>query len=708
MIKTIKTINGFEPYIFQQDSINKVLTFIDQCNGARIFDQTGLGKTIISATVALNSDVKKLLVVTTSALKKEWTDILNLTGLRYEICTHKKIPQGQFDFVIVDEAHNFKEQSSKGYLELFTVIKQNFSKVLLLTATPFQNNLNQLKTMLSLISFHANSLPFLTLGLTFDKMEDNVKKMVSAEIKMEKQTFGNPTEYNKAFSELRGRLRFLSSVVGTFSTRMTRSRIIEQFPDSLDLIGNFPEIKQTYRSYEIDFYGAFSQTCKVLSEMKFARQNIDLYKPEKQNKNMKSSMRGLMRSLLLKRLDSSVYAFKQTIQMMYNAILELDKFTGLETFMYEGSEVKVFQVFWEDLASDKKEFEKLIELWKDHNDNVKLNLLFEQLEQNDTKVVVFTEYVDTLTLIQSEAQKRGLQKFTTFSGESSEKDLEKINMNFNANQEKVANTIQYLFATDKLAEGVNLHAAKKLIHFDQKWNPSKIVQRNGRVDRILKRGISTSVEIVTFEVSKLIEEILELEKTIDKKIFLSESFLQHLKPLDIKFLEGFENGQQYVIKNSKHKNDLSEVYMIETTVGHIVYLDKFNGDNSFHLPEADCEKVLIKHIDRENKVKIQYPIRRAYTYGYTLQGYNVIIELANSLYCKVYDTLKSNFMKDFKEKQPEYNYLKDGLTSPIAEVQRAGYDYVCNLAPKRDKLSLGCSIHFNEPRYMFMVEVGQK
>lgn len=705
MIKYTKTISGFEPYVFQEDSINKVLTFIDQCNGACIFDQTGLGKTIISTTVALNSDVKRLLVVTTSALKKEWTDILNLTDMEYEICTHKKIPQNNFDFVIVDEAHNFREQTSKGYLELFTVIKQNFSKVLLLTATPFQNNLNQLKTMLSLISFHANSLPFLTLGVTFDKMEGHVKKMVSAEIKMSHQTFGNPTEYNKACRELTDRLRFLSGVVGTFSTRMTRKKIVEQFPDSLDLIGNFPEIIYTSRNYEIDFYGAFSHTCDVLSKMDFARQNIEWYKPENQNKNNKSSMRGLMRSLLLKRLDSSVYAFKQTIQMMYNSILELDKFTGLETFMYEGAEVKVFPIFWENLVSDKKEFEKLIELWKDHNDNVKLDLLFNQLEQSDTKVVVFTEYVDTLNLIQSEAQKRGLQKFITFSGESSEKDLEKINMNFNANQESVLNTIQYLFATDKLAEGVNLHAAKKLIHFDQKWNPSKIVQRNGRVDRILKRGISTSVEIVTFEVSKLIEEILELEKTIDKKIFLSESFLQNLTPLDIKFLEGFENGQQYVFKNSKHKNELSEVYLIETTVGHIVYMDKFNGDDSFHLPEPNCEKVMIKHVDRENKVKVQYPIRRAYVYSN--QEYNVNIELANSLYCKVYDIIKGNFMKDFEKKQAPYDYLVDGLTSPMAAVQRAGYDYICNLAPRHEKLASGCSIHFNEPRYMFMVEVGQ-
>jgi len=688
MIKYTKTINGFEPYIFQQDSINKVLNFINQCNGACIFDQTGLGKTIISATVALNSDVKKLLVVTTSALKKEWSEVLNLTNIEYEICTHKKIPQGEFDFVIVDEAHNFKEQNSKGYLELFTVIKQNYSKVLLLTATPFQNNLNQLKTMLSLISFHANSLPFISLGLLFDKMDISVKKMLSAEIKMERQTFGNPTEYMKAFHELQSDLKILSQIVATFSTRMTRKKIVEDFPSSIELIGNFPELKHTIKGYDIDFTGSFLHTCNILTSMAFSRQNIEVYKFENQNKNIKTSMRGLMRSLLLKRLDSSVHAFKTTLHSMYESLLELDKFIGLNTFVYEGEEINVIDRFWTDYSSDKKHFEILITLWKNHNDNIKLDLLFSELENTNTKVIVFTEYIDTLELIHNEAEKRGLKKFISFSGNNSEKDLEKINLNFNANQENVLNNLQYLFATDKLAEGVNLHASKKLIHFDQKWNPSKIVQRNGRVDRILKQSKSTSVEIVTFEVAKLVEEILELEKTIDKKIFLSDFFIYHLKPLDLQFLPQFESGKRYLIKSEQKNIPLEDAYFVKTSIGVVGYVRSFlsKNNNDFFIP-IDCNNYTeIGYLNEKPNITFHYPLKNLH---YSNVDYSFSIETLNGLYYKAYENLKESKLKETNDKKESFNFIM-------------------SIAPKHKNLVECCEIHFNEPKYVNMIEVGQK
>ena len=100
--------------------------------------------------------------------------------------------------------------------------------------------------------------------------------------------------------------------------------------------------------------------------------------------------------------------------------------------------------------------------------------------------------------------------------------------------------INILTATDVLSEGVNLHAANILIHFDQKWNPSKLTQRNGRIDRILKTGISKAIKLYHFQTETIIDGIIELDKKITTKQGLSEKYLKENK-LVLQEIKDFED-----------------------------------------------------------------------------------------------------------------------------------------------------------------------
>jgi len=221
---------------------------------------------------------------------------------------------------------------------------------------------------------------------------------------------------------------------------------------------------------------------------------------------------------------------------MYQKLMVFDKNT--QSIDIDGEIFQLSSQLEIDYDKDCINIRKLIELWKDQQDTEKLNVLFENLERHTS---VFTEYSDTLELIREEAIKRKLTHFIAFDGTSTEKQLERIRLNFDANLDSNLQDLDYVFTTDVLAEGVNLHVSGKVIHFDQKWNPSKIIQRNGRIDRILKTGTHRDIQIVYFKVDNIVEQILELEKRIDKKQYQAKMFIDYLIPIKLHTYEKFEN-----------------------------------------------------------------------------------------------------------------------------------------------------------------------
>lgn len=198
-----------------------------------------------------------------------------------------------------------------------------------------------------------------------------------------------------------------------------------------------------------------------------------------------------------------------------------------------------------DIERDKRTYKTLLELWKDENDDEKIKMVFNNITE---KTVIFTEYVDTLKLLINKAEELKIS-FLAFDGQTSEKEFEKIEKEFDANLSlnKQKNDVRLLLCTDVLSEGVNLHRATKLIHFDNKWNPSKIIQREGRINRILnnnKRGqrITTASVVVPYQ----LENILSLEEKTAKKIKDADLLLNPDGKKKIKTFEySFKPGHRY-------------------------------------------------------------------------------------------------------------------------------------------------------------------
>lgn len=519
---TMKIIEGYTPYGFQQKSITAALNSIKEFGGCCIFDETGLGKTIIGATIAANLDGERILVISPKAHQKSWSSILPTAT----ICTRAKIPVADYDTVIVDEADNFGNPKNKSYACLqeiiFKQIQARFPNVVLLTATPVNNNITELYHMVRLIPFGVNSSAFYTVPVAFQNAITKEKELLTFErfnVDPETELAHNGpliTQHVDLAHAYRNAIEDCGMVMKEFCFRNTRQGITENYSGDIELMGHFPLLNRFESTFELDGE-AITKTLQILDKMPFAYYNILKYTDDPKQ----TGVGGIMKTLLMKRLDSSVKAFLETvrnIQATHNKIPLGGPVVVDQQTHFVGPD------FFSDVAIDKQFLAELENIWLDKNDNDKINKLISLIDATDGKVVVFTEYTATQQLIVDALKDR--YPLMAYNGSSDEKTFDAIALEFDRNQDKVGQKIKVLVATDALSVGVNLHAASTLVHFDLKWNPSRLIQREGRVDRLVKVGLQVgSIAVHTFAVNALVEKVVRLEKKLNHKSDLAELIL---------------------------------------------------------------------------------------------------------------------------------------------------------------------------------------
>jgi superfamily II DNA or RNA helicase len=138
------------------------------------------------------------------------------------------------------------------------------------------------------------------------------------------------------------------------------------------------------------------------------------------------------------------------------------------------------------------------------------------ISQNSGKIVVFTEYNDTFAVICKHLSDNNIN-YISYNSQTDEKVLDVIAANFDANNPKIQNAYRVLVCTDTLAEGVNLHAANVMVHFDNKWNPSKVTQREGRINRINVYENNHEINIYTFQPPAFVDDTIRLTNRINDK-----------------------------------------------------------------------------------------------------------------------------------------------------------------------------------------------
>jgi len=620
-------------YNFQKDAALAIINKLEKYNGCILADSVGLGKTFSALAVIkyYENRNKTVLVLCPKKLSDNWmtyrSNYVNnpIAGdrLRYDVLYHTDLSRasgvsngmelnhinwGNYDLVVIDESHNFRnggkvtaseddeDPKENRYLRLMNkVIKAGVkTKVLMLSATPVNNRFNDLKNQLQL-AYEGDASKINGL-LKTEKPIDEIFRQAQRAY----------NEWVELPLDARTTERLLKSLSFDFfevldSVTIARSRKhIEQFYDTAD-IGKFPTrlkpISKTPPLTDIDKAITFRDIIEIVQQL-----NLSIYTPSafilpsKKDKygidtedeldvetgshrlsieDRELGIRRLMGINMLKRLESSVNSFRLTIsriqQLIANMIEKIDSRTEdeyVEEFDFDDLDIEdegdtiignkknkidlrdIDTISWRRyLVADKERFDLLLLMLKDINPehDSKLQQLVCDLREkfshpingNNKKVIIFTAFADTADYLYKNLsplirEKTGLHT-AMVSGTIEAKCTVKLKQKTDFNtvltlfspisKEKevlfpnVKEEVDVLIATDCISEGQNLQDCDYLINYDIHWNPVRIIQRFGRIDRIGSKN--KVIQLVNYWPDMELDDYIDLKGRVESRMKIS-------------------------------------------------------------------------------------------------------------------------------------------------------------------------------------------
>jgi len=507
---------------YQEQAVLNAKKILQEYGGVFLSDVVGLGKTYISALLAQQLDGRHLIIAPPVLLNKEnpgsWPNVFSdfKESIDYESLgkLDKLLKKGveKYKNVFIDEAHRFRNESNTTYEMLARICRGK--RVILVTATPYNNYPKDILSQLKLFQKSKKStIPNLpNLERFFSHLEKKLKKLDR------KRDY---PEYIRTVKENSREIR--EKVLKYLMVRRTRTEVIKYFTRELEKQKlKFPEVA----SPEPVFYQLndhedkiFTKTIKMIAlDFNYSRYTPLLHyqgeitQPEEL---AQTNMRKFMKILLVKRLESSFYAFRQSINRFIHSyekfIEEFDKgnvyvskkyINKIFEFLENDNDEAIQKLIEEDKAVKylSKEFDpeyrKLLEkdldtlikiqkMWSTIGRDPKLLQFLDILSSHPilkkNKLIVFTESKETADYLNEKLQKYKVIKFT---GGSSESTRRKVIENFDPKAHSPRDDYRILISTEVLSEGVNLHKSNVVINYDIPWNPTRMMQRVGRINRV--------------------------------------------------------------------------------------------------------------------------------------------------------------------------------------------------------------------------------
>lgn len=570
--------NGFLRLQYQHDAVLTAKRIVEEYNGVFIADVVGLGKTYMAAMLARELDGRSLVIAPPALTDKNnpgaWQNVFHDFGVRgFHVESVGKLDQilkldlSKFHYVFIDEAHRFRNEDNETYEKLHKICKSKVKLpngevkdkgVILVTATPFNNRPNDLLSQLKLFQSSRNStLPNLP---NLENFFRNLNSRLRAYHRINDRELYLSTMRENA-REVRERiLKYLM-------VRRTRSEISSYYGDDLAKQNlKFPEVadpQSIYYELSQRENEIFTRTIeRIAQQISYARYRplIDRYFKGNLDENRVAAQNNLaafMMVLLVKRLESSFEAFRLTlkrfiaiyqkfIKAYHNGYVYVSKkrmaqiFELIESADFEGIEKLIeadeaekygsdefHHEFIGDLEKDLRVLLAIEEDWKSIYRDPKWEK-FKDLLQNDpifknSKLLVFTESKETAEYLTNRIKDESNEKVICFNGSSSKKDREEIIRNFDARVQKPKDDYRILITTDTLAEGVSLHRSNVVINYDIPWNPTRMMQRVGRINRVDTKF--DKVFTYNFFPSDEGEEAIGLQAAAEAKI---EAFIEML------------------------------------------------------------------------------------------------------------------------------------------------------------------------------------
>ena len=511
---------GYMRLQYQIDAVTQARQKLDAYNGVFISDVVGLGKTYICAMLAnsFNRNTYKL-IVCPPVLVDYWRSVLQEFDVaRCDVVSlgklDKIIAKGteKYSYVFVDEAHRFRNSSTEVFTELHQICRGK--KVILVSATPINNYTSDVENQIYLFQAKQSG--------TINGIKNIEGFFRALNAKLAKKPKGSAA-YMEQLRENSEVIR--DKLIREVMIRRTRSEIQQYYADDLAKQGlTFPKAgspEKIIYSFDEETDDAFSQTINIIKDFQYARYTPLLYlKDKKKYATMlvaQHNMGGFMKGILVKRLESSFYAFRKTLERFiesYEKFIEMSK-TGkiyiskkvnvydllddgnTQKLMYliEQQDVMEFETkefssqFFRDLQADLAQLKSMQFIWSLIGNDPKLDEFKENLTTNpkmkDKKVIVFTESTETAKYLYEELKEIYGERIIYFSGQSSAALKVEIEDSFNPKfKDKNSDKYDLLITTDVLAEGINLHRANVLVNYDLPWNPTRIMQRVGSINRV--------------------------------------------------------------------------------------------------------------------------------------------------------------------------------------------------------------------------------
>ncbi len=585
---------GFMKLQYQEQAVVQALKKLNEYNGVFLADVVGLGKTFITAQL-LQQIRANILIICPPVLKDYWEESLQDFRVPAKVESLGKLNHiirlglDRYEYIVVDEAHRFRNENTQSYADLLDICRGK--KVILVTATPLNNTIDDIFTQLKLFQTPKNStIPGIP---NLEKFFNRLKKRFS-------QLDKNDPEYRETITEVSKEIR--EKILKHVMVRRTRTDVVKYFKSDTETQGLvFPEMQEPQKIiYQFDglVEQVFVQTIQLFQDFRYARYipllyyigNKGLTEFEKQQQR---NVGGFMKGILIKRLESSFYAFKKSvgrfiisyerfIQMFEGGIvyiskninvyelLDNDDIEILEQFVeaekahkYDAKDFK--EGYLDDLKHDLQTLKTIEILWQDIDEDPKLDQIIKDLKTHKTlknnKLIIFTESKETGDyLFENLAQSFPDQViFFSSAGGHYQKDGQNlkctpsiardlIKSNYDPNHKQQINDCRILITTDVLAEGINLHRANTLINYDLPWNPTRVLQRAGRINRLATDH--SQIYIFNFFPTSHADEHLGLETNITNKIQMFHDILGE----DAKYLsDGEEIGSQELFETLNSK-----------------------------------------------------------------------------------------------------------------------------------------------------------
>lgn len=602
---------GFKFLDYQRDAVLDAKDKIKEYGGVFLSDVVGLGKTYMGALLAQQLKGTTLVIAPPTLIdehnKGGWKHILREFEVKAIVESKGKLDKilkhhdkTEYQNVIIDESHEFRNEETQRYEYLYDICKGK--NVILISATPFNNSPMDLLSQIKLFQpAHNSTLP----NSKVRDLENYFKRLIRRQQEVDKQE--DPELYLKVSKEISKDIR--ENILKYLMVRRTRSSINKYYQKDLKENNlEFPTVNTPIpECYEFTEHinEVFDETLELIANnltyAKYRPLSIEYQKdPDIRLSNSQNMMGNFIKILLLKRLESGSYAFKKSIDNSikiheetinifkqkgefytsknYNwkifDLIEEDDVDNIEDMIKKGKIKRYLkdqftEKFLKDLENDLEILYYIRDRWSDiieYPKRLKLIELLNSAELKNKKIIIFTEFIDTADDICNLIEEKSSINVKKYTGKSTNEDMDDVLFNFDANVKKESQKDDYqiLVTTDTLSHGVNLHRSNIIINFDIPWNPTKIMQRVGRIQRL---GTDfDEIFIFNFFPSEPIEESINIESLAKNKIAMFIELLGNDAPLltnePIKSFDLFNKLTSDALNEEEIDDELNYLYLM--------------------------------------------------------------------------------------------------------------------------------------------------